>query len=35
VFARRCRARGEAGEAVADASVYLQNLQRAGWNTHW
>jgi len=32
VFAGRCRARGE---AVADASVYLQNLQRAGWNTHW
>jgi hypothetical protein len=32
VFARRCRTRDE---ALADAGVYLRNLQRAGWNTHW
>ena len=32
VLVRRCRTRDE---AVADAGVYLQNLQRAGWNTHW
>jgi hypothetical protein len=32
VFARRCRTRDE---AIADARTYLQNLQRAGWNTHW
>ena len=32
VFARRCRSRDE---ALADASTYLENLQRAGWNTHW
>ena len=31
-FARRC---GTRDEALADAGVYLRNLQRAGWNTHW
>jgi len=32
VFARRCPTRDD---ARADADTYLQNLQRAGWSTHW
>jgi hypothetical protein len=32
VLARRCPDR-EAARATAD--VFLENLQRAGWNTHW
>ena len=32
VFARHCVSRRE---ALAEADTYLENFQRAGWNTHW
>jgi len=32
VLARRC---GTRDEAIADAGAYLEDLRRAGWNTHW
>ena len=32
VFARQCANRDA---ALATATSYLENLLRAGWNTHW
>jgi hypothetical protein len=32
VFAHHCSTRED---ALASADTYLENLQRAGWNTHW
>ena len=32
VLARQCATRGA---SLATANAYLENLLRAGWNTHW
>ena len=32
VLARQCATRDA---ALAQAEVYLKNLERAGWNAHW
>jgi len=32
ILDRRCESRDQ---AVTDAAMYLRQLQRSGWNTHW